>query len=277
MANKKISALTELTAPASNDVLAVVDTSTSATKKITHSNLIYGYMVVAGIANLGTGAKDSELKVTADEYGNMYTWDDDNSKWRIHTGNKYTTAGLPAAASYTIPTGTLVFDVTLSVWKVWDGSSFLTLHPGIGFMASLTNDATNQTGDGTNWDITGTFTELFDLGGDFSSGTFTAPLTDYYLFGACVSLKGVGAGHTSGFLYGISSDNTVAMDTKDPAAIDVAGVAVLQGTCFLDMAASDTFVVRAKVTGSTKTVGANGGGASPATYVWGSMVDHTRL
>lgn len=75
-------------------------------------------------SNLGSGASDGEMKITYDEYGNFYTWDDDNSKWRIEEGNFYTTAGLPTAGTYTIPTGTRVFDVTLSVWQEWNGSSW---------------------------------------------------------------------------------------------------------------------------------------------------------
>jgi len=125
MANKKISALTELTAVAYNDYLAIVDTTAGSTKKISMNNLVYSYMVVAGIANLGTGRTDGELKITADEYGNRYTWDDDNSKWRIHDGNQYTTAGLPTTGSYTIPTGTMVFDVTTGTFKRWNGSAWI--------------------------------------------------------------------------------------------------------------------------------------------------------
>lgn len=127
MANKKISALTELTAVAYNDYLAIVDTTAGSTKKISMNNLVYSYVVVAGIANLGTGRTDGELKITADEYGNRYTWDNDNSKWRIHSGNMYITTGLPASASYTMETGAVVYDVTTGGYKYWNGSAWTAL------------------------------------------------------------------------------------------------------------------------------------------------------
>lgn len=85
--------------------------------------------VVAGQANLGTGSTDGERKITADEYGNQYTWDDDNSKWRPHSGNIYTTADLPTTAM-TIPTGTIVEDITLHKQKRWNGSSWELLSIG---------------------------------------------------------------------------------------------------------------------------------------------------
>lgn len=80
--------------------------------------------LVANTAALGAGATDGEVKITVDEYANKYTWDADNSKWRIHDGNKYATGSLPAAATYTIPTGTKVFDITVGCWKRWSGSAW---------------------------------------------------------------------------------------------------------------------------------------------------------
>lgn len=80
--------------------------------------------LVANEAALGTGATDGELKICQDTYGNRYTWDDDNSKWRVGDGNKYATGDLPTTA-YTIETGTLVFDVTVGAWMRWTGSAWI--------------------------------------------------------------------------------------------------------------------------------------------------------
>ena len=78
--------------------------------------------VVANEAALGAGATDGELKVT--ESFNWYQWDDGNSKWRVKDGSKYATGSLPVAASYTIPTGTRVFNTTTGEKLIWDGSAW---------------------------------------------------------------------------------------------------------------------------------------------------------
>ncbi len=78
--------------------------------------------VVANVGAIGTGGCDGEVRICADN-GNMYTWDDGNSKWRVHPGNIYTTALLPTTA-LTIETGCCVYDTTASVEKVWDSDSW---------------------------------------------------------------------------------------------------------------------------------------------------------
>lgn len=54
------------------------------------------------------------------------------------------------------------------------------------FLACLTSNASNVTGAGTGYSTAGkTFTEIYDVGSNFSSGTFTAPVTGkYILFGS---------------------------------------------------------------------------------------------
>jgi len=81
--------------------------------------------IVATLASIASGTTDGELVIDAGT-GNSYTWDNDNSKWRIVPGNIYTTAQLAAiiAATYTIETGTLIIDSTLSKMKIWDGSQW---------------------------------------------------------------------------------------------------------------------------------------------------------
>lgn len=81
--------------------------------------------VSATVASLGTGSVDGGINIDQ-ATGNWYTWDDDNSKWRISSGNRYSTTNLPTTA-YTIETGTTVLDTTTSQQKWWDGSSWLVL------------------------------------------------------------------------------------------------------------------------------------------------------
>ena len=83
--------------------------------------------VAATLAAIGTGTTDAELIMIAASPNNFYSWDGDNSKWRVKSGNIYTTAELVSviAATYTIETGTQIFDSTLGVFKYWNGTSWV--------------------------------------------------------------------------------------------------------------------------------------------------------
>ncbi len=94
------------------------------------------FTITATLAAIGTGDVDGELKLDADT-GNLYSWDDDNSKWRIQSGNHYTTANLPTT-TYTIETGTMVVDTTVERPKRWDGSAWVVLS-GSGALTSKTD------------------------------------------------------------------------------------------------------------------------------------------
>jgi hypothetical protein len=72
MANQKISALTELVSPATDDVLAIVDTDVSQTKKITSANLMAGKE-----PTLGNPASDDYVLVST-ALG-VRSWKDVNS------------------------------------------------------------------------------------------------------------------------------------------------------------------------------------------------------
>jgi len=57
--------------------------------------------------------------------GNDYTWDAEATKWRVESGNQYTTVLLPTTATYTIETGTLVFDTTTLQVKRYSGTAWI--------------------------------------------------------------------------------------------------------------------------------------------------------
>jgi len=80
--------------------------------------------VVATLAAIGTGTTDGEMVIDAGT-GNKYTWDDGNSKWRICSGNLYATASLPTTTTYTIETGTTVYDTTTGQQKYYSGTAWV--------------------------------------------------------------------------------------------------------------------------------------------------------
>jgi len=97
-------------------------------------------IVVADAASLGTGATDGQLRVCADN-GNVYTWDDGNSKWRICSGNIY--AADPSAVTYTVETGTTIWVTGDSQQKVYNGSAWVevvALSPGDVYGLVCSND-----------------------------------------------------------------------------------------------------------------------------------------
>lgn len=117
------------------------------------------FAVVAGAANLGTGSVDGEMKICADEHGNRYTWDNDNTKWRVMDGNLFATVDLPGT-SYTIATGTWAHDTTLDLRKKWNGASWVlaTAHTLTAKTSDFTITSAELTGDITltNYGAAGT-------------------------------------------------------------------------------------------------------------------------
>ena len=83
--------------------------------------------IAATVAAIGTGSTDSELIMIAATTNNFYTWDDDNSKWRVKSGGIFPTASMPSSATYTIETGTTVFDSTLNQWFYWTGAAWANI------------------------------------------------------------------------------------------------------------------------------------------------------
>lgn len=67
------------------------------------------------------------------------------------------------------------------------------------FSAYASADIANVTGDATVYTVA-LNTEDYDIGGNFASNTFTAPVAGKYRFSASVGLKSTLAGHTYGFV-----------------------------------------------------------------------------
>lgn len=61
-------------------------------------------MVVADEASLGTGVVDGQIRGTVD--GNLYTWDDTDTKWNGRSGNNYTST--PAFGNVQWSTGSII-------------------------------------------------------------------------------------------------------------------------------------------------------------------------
>ena len=79
------------------------------------------------------------------------------------------------------------------------------------FHAYVTSEQSNVTGDGTVYNITGAFwTERYDIGGNFSNGTFTAPITGKYLIAMQITVQGMTTNNNNFSTELITSNNTYA-------------------------------------------------------------------
>lgn len=59
------------------------------------------------------------------------------------------------------------------------------------FNAYVNSNINNVTGNGTQYEIVSNWTENFDIGGNFSAGVFTAPITGIYSFEGCINMQGL--------------------------------------------------------------------------------------
>lgn len=137
------------------------------------------------------------------------------------------------------------------------------------FVAYLSGNLTNKTGDGTNYTIIFDST-LKNIGTCYntSTGTFTAPVAGTYIFNMNVFLTNLGVAHNSGS-GGLISSNTAHNLTYyqgNPGIVAAGASFVVNSSVIIPMAASETLIVQMLVSGSTKTVGLAGGAALNTTF-----------
>jgi hypothetical protein len=122
-------------------------------------------------------------------------------------------------------------------------------------LAVPASSAANITGDGTTYTIVWG-TEIYDIGANFSSTTFTAPVTGKYHVDLSFRMIGVVSGHTQANLDIVASNRTVrAFEYGDVYSVaGAAGVLFMSGSVDVDMDAADTITTTIRVEGGTKVV-----------------------
>lgn len=133
---------------------------------------------------------------------------------------------------------------------------------------------TSVTGDGTVYTIIFD-TVITDQNSDYnnSTGTFTAPVTGKYEFGAWALLTSLGAGHSAVYMEITTTGNTFRTSAMTGAGTRDSGNNLgVSSKVICPMSATDTCVIKVFASGSTKTVGV-GGTASPIqTYFYAALV-----
>ena len=124
----------------------------------------------------------------------------------------------------------------------------------------------NVTGNGTTATVDFD-TEVFDQNADFASDTFTAPVTGRYLVNASVGLNGITTAADIAHVDIVASNRSGRLYEWNIAGNFVADLIVASGGKIIDMDASDTLTITARVTGEASDVTDIAGGANVSTHI----------
>ena len=97
-------------------------------------------------------------------------------------------------------------------------------------------------------------TEVKDIGGNFASNTFTAPVTGIYAFSCLLNLNQYDTAASYVWLQMPSSNEATNVSITGPVLGGSDGYYHLNGTCIIDMDASDTVTVVYLQAGGTAQV-----------------------
>jgi hypothetical protein len=122
------------------------------------------------------------------------------------------------------------------------------------FSASKTSTTTNATGDGTTYTIA-YGTEIFDQNDDFSSPTFTAPVTGRYYLCGDVNISSLTSSHVTGQMQLVTSNRNYETNVFNPyTAQSGSGYLSIPFGAFADLDAADTATMTVTISGGTKVV-----------------------
>ena len=137
------------------------------------------------------------------------------------------------------------------------------------FLANQASLQSNVTGDGTGYTAVFT-TEIFDQNSDYSSPTFTAPVTGRYFLELIIELSNIPAGTSTMNSTIVTSNRNYTTYNFNPLNVRNGGLGLQwNNAIFADMDAADTSSVNLNGSGGTKTVSYSANGAS---YFGGHLV-----
>lgn len=185
----------------------------------------------------------------------------------VTVGN--TTAGSSLALRYGTADFTLA-SATGTVMSALDtGEIIYPLQPA--FLAVPSATLTDVTGDGTAYNVVYD-TEIFDQNSDFSSTTFTAPVTGRYQFNFTISLGGILVANSVLSASLITSNRNYTFLNINPFPITNSGNYAVSCSVLADMDAGDTCLSRVNSSGGTKVVDViSGGTTDPRTWFSGFL------
>ena len=110
-------------------------------------------------------------------------------------------------------------------------------------LASPSSNLSNVTGDNTNYDVVFA-TEIIDRNADFSSATFTAPVTGIYAFHAILEIEGVTDSMTQCVAFFNASNRTYYIKNDDGGNYHTSGGLYVNTSAIIDMDANDTVTLQ---------------------------------
>ncbi len=179
------------------------------------------------------------------------------------TSPGYTTATYPATAG---TSGNVLTS---------DGTNWASTAPAApafnGFLAYLSGNVTNVTGDNTTYTVAFNSTS-YNHNTDFNTATFTytAPTTGKYKFGGVIYGFGYLVGHTQQTINLVTTATTFAMYTVNPFTMAGNGTLVLPFSQECLMTAGNTAIIQVNVNNSTKVIGL--GGLLGLSSFWGQFL-----
>ena len=205
----------------------------------------------------------SELKVDkiSPASGTSFTLGDSGDTFTVPSGCTITNSGTASGFAPTGITSNMTSGTGMTLNS--DGSINKPLQPC--FMATIDyGGGNNCTGDGTTVILgssDATVTERFDQGSDFTTGTFTAPVTGRYLIGGVLTLINVSS--MTEMRVDLECSNRTIYQRVNPDNYKTSGGPNGIGYPFLsllDVDASDTIKLKFYISGGSKTADMQDGG-----------------
>lgn len=234
-------------------------TFTGSTGTVTMS--LAGITANGGTVSLGTDSTDNAINIgTAASSGRTVTIG--NSTGTSSTVIDYGTGGFTLASA----SGNVM---------VADSSGRINYPLQPCFSVTLTSNISSVTGDATLYQIDfGTYgSEIFDVGGHYSSNQFVAPVTGKYEFSASVVFGSLTSSHTDAIIELVTSNRTYIGQQMSPQYTFITtGTLGISGSWTVDMDASDTSYLAVQVGGSTKAIAVIGSASNGVTTFSGFLV-----
>lgn len=141
-----------------------------------------------------------------------------------------------------------------------------------GFLVYLNTNINNATGAGTNYQIPFTAT-VYNIGGHFSLGVFTAPITGKYLFCTNVTYTGLSSAMTACTLELEVGSNSVTRTFNAYNQSNAGTNGSINLCTTIDLAASDVATVHLQISnGASNTADIAGNASDLITYFCGQLM-----
>ena len=138
-----------------------------------------------------------------------------------------------------------------------DANGHITKPLQSAFIATSASQS-NVSGDGTDYQLTWTGTEVADRNADFATPTFTAPVTGLYLLTTQFQIDQLADDHTSIYCWFVTSNANHYINGEQENRT-AANNQFLTGSSLVDMDANDTASITLDVRGGSKVVDVGAG------------------